>query len=68
MHKPTTEITRISQFLISLRLKTEGIRPMRQLSTGDAAAGPKFNFIEIKKGPSRTSTGVLLRVYTRLEI
>ena len=41
---------------------------MRQLSTGYAAAGPKFNFIEIKKGPSRTSTGVLLRVYTRLEI
>ena len=41
---------------------------MRQLSTGDAAAGPKFNFIEIKKGPSRTSTGVILRVYTRLEI
>ena len=68
MHEHTKEITRISQFLISLRLKTAGIRPMRQLSTGYSVAGPKFNLIEIKKGPSRTSTGVLLRVYTRLEI
>ena len=58
----------MSQFLISLKLKSAGIKPMSQLSTGYAAAGPKFNFIEIKKGPSRTSTGVLLRVYTRLEI
>ena len=61
MHQPTTEITRLSQFLTSMRLKTAGIWSRSQLATRSTAAGPEFNPTEIKKGPSRASSGGIFK-------